>query len=205
MVRGGSKIMETKNIYVKLVEARVRFQESKIEKTGNNSFAKYKYFQLDDFIPAIDKINKELGLCTIFNLTDNEATLTMVNVDNPSEVIVFNAPSEKVEIKGATSVQNLGGEITYLKRYLYQNAYEITEPDLVEGVAQVNKTLLTPKTYAPKQPQKASEELIQEAMNLMGDDFNRVISFYKVSTPQELTQDQLNNSIKAYKRTHGGN
>lgn len=197
--------METKNIYVKLVEARVRFQESKIEKTGNNSFAKYKYFQLDDFIPAIDKINKELGLCTIFNLTDNEATLTMVNVDNPSEVIVFNAPSEKVEIKGATSVQNLGGEITYLKRYLYQNAYEITEPDLVEGVAQVDKTLLTPKTYAPKQPQKASEELIQEAMNLMGDDFNRVISFYKVSTPQELTQDQLNNSIKAYKRTHGGN
>lgn len=197
--------METKNIYVKLVEARVRFQESKIEKTGNNSFAKYKYFQLDDFIPTIDKINKELGLCTIFNLTDNEATLTMVNVDNPTEVIVFNAPSEKVEIKGATSVQNLGGEITYLKRYLYQNAYEITEPDLVEGVAQVDKTLLTPKTYAPKQPQKASEELIQEAMNLMGDDFNRVISFYKISTPQELTQDQLSNSIKAYKRTHGGN
>lgn len=192
--------MAEKNIYTKLVEARVKFQESKIEKTGCNSFAKYKYFQLDDFIPTIDKINKELGLCTIFNLKDNEATLTMVNVDNPQEVIVFNAPSEKVEIKGATSVQNLGGEITYLKRYLYQNAYEITEPDLVEGVAQENKTLLTPKNYIPKQSIGATPELISEAMALMGDEFKTVLNFYKIETPQELTQEQLSNSIRAYKR-----
>ena len=197
--------MAEKNIYTKLVEARVKFQESKIEKTGCNSFAKYKYFQLDDFIPTIDKINKELGLCTIFNLNDNEATLTMVNVENPQEMIVFNAPSEKVEIKGATSVQNLGGEITYLKRYLYQNAYEITEPDLVEGVAQTDKTLLTPKNYIPKQSIGATPELISEAMALMGDDFKTVLNFYKVETPQELSQEQLSNSIRAYKRRQAMN
>lgn len=192
--------MENKaqNIYQKLVQARVKFIETKVEKTGVNKFANYKYFQLDDFIPTLDKINLELGLVSIFNLDNDKAILTIVNVDNPTETLEFNIPSESVEIKGATKIQNLGGEITYLKRYLYQNAYEITEPDLVEGVAATNRDLQTAKAYAPKSS-KTKEELIAEAQALHVN-LDNTVKFYKVNSVDELTEKQIETSIINFKK-----
>lgn len=189
---------KTQNIYQKLIQARVKFIETKIEKTGINKFANYKYFQLDDFIPTLDKINLELGLVSIFNLDNDKATLTIVNVENPAETLEFNIPSEAVEIKGATKIQNLGGEITYLKRYLYQNAYEITEPDLVEGVASTNRDLQTAKAYAPK-ASKTKEELITEAQALHVN-LDNTVKFYKVNSIDELTEKQIETSIINFKK-----
>lgn len=189
---------KTQNIYQKLIQARVKFIETKIEKTGVNKFANYKYFQLDDFIPTLDKINLELGLVSIFNLDNDKATLTIVNVENPTETLEFNIPSESVEIKGATKIQNLGGEITYLKRYLYQNAYEITEPDLVEGVASTNRDLQQAKAYAPK-ASKTKEELIAEAQALHVN-LDNTVKFYKVNSIDELTEKQIETSIINFKK-----
>lgn len=186
------------NIYQKLVRARAKFIETKIEKTGNNTFAKYKYFQLDDFIPTIDKLNLEFGIITLFNLNNDMANLKVINVDNPAETIEFNVPSESVEIKGATKIQNLGGEITYLKRYLYQNAYEITEPDLVEGVAENNKTLQEAKAYKPK-ASKAREDLLKEA-NDLHINLENTMRFFKVNSIEELTNEQILTSIINFKK-----
>lgn len=192
------KMEKELNIYQKLVRARAKFIETKIEKTGNNTFAKYKYFQLDDFIPTIDKLNLEFGLITLFNLNNDMASLKVINVDNPTETIEFNVPSESVEIKGATKIQNLGGEITYLKRYLYQNAYEITEPDLVEGVAENNKALQEAKAYKPK-ASKAREDLLKEA-NDLHINLENTMRFFKVNSVEELSDEQILTSITNFKK-----
>lgn len=192
------KMEKELNIYQKLVRARAKFIETKIEKTGNNTFAKYKYFQLDDFIPTIDKLNLEFGLITLFNLNNDMASLKVVNVDNPTETIEFNVPSESVEIKGATRIQNLGGEITYLKRYLYQNAYEITEPDLVEGVAENNKALQEAKAYKPK-VSKTREDLLKEA-NDLHINLENTMRFFKVNSVDELSDEQILTSITNFKK-----
>ena len=192
------KMEKELNIYQKLVRARAKFIETKIEKTGNNTFAKYKYFQLDDFIPTIDKLNLEFGLITLFNLNNDMASLKVINVDNPTETIEFNVPSESVEIKGATKIQNLGGEITYLKRYLYQNAYEITEPDLVEGVAENNKALQEAKAYKPK-ASKAREDLLKEA-NDLHINLENTMRFFKVNSVEELSDEQIFTSITNFKK-----
>ena len=192
------KMEKELNIYQKLVRARAKFIETKIEKTGNNTFAKYKYFQLDDFIPTIDKLNLEFGLITLFNLNNDMASLKVINVDNPTETIEFNVPSESVEIKGATKIQNLGGEITYLKRYLYQNAYEITEPDLVEGVAENNKALQEAKAYKPK-ASKAREDLLKEA-NDLHINLENTMRFFKVNSIEELSDEQILTSITNFKK-----
>lgn len=192
------KMEKELNIYQKLVRARAKFIETKIEKTGNNTFAKYKYFQLDDFIPTIDKLNLEFGLITLFNLNNDMASLKVINVDNPTETIEFNVPSESVEIKGATKIQNLGGEITYLKRYLYQNAYEITEPDLVEGVAENNKALQEAKAYKPK-ASKAREDLLKEA-NDLHINLENTMRFFKVNSIEELSDEQILTSIINFKK-----
>lgn len=193
-----AKMEKELNIYQKLVRARAKFIETKIEKTGNNTFAKYKYFQLDDFIPTIDKLNLEFGLITLFNLNNDMASLKVINVDNPTETIEFNVPSESVEIKGATKIQNLGGEITYLKRYLYQNAYEITEPDLVEGVAENNKSLQEAKAYKPK-ASTTREDLLKEA-NDLHINLENTMRFFKVNSVDELSDEQILTSITNFKK-----
>jgi len=45
-------------VYTKLMEARLTLQNTALTKSGHNKFAGYKYFELGDFIPAIQKIFK---------------------------------------------------------------------------------------------------------------------------------------------------
>ena len=124
------------NIYVKLSKARVELQNSEIKKSGYNSFSKYKYFELQDFLPTINEIFNNLGLVAIFNLDEKRAKLTILNVEKIEESLTFYTPTAEADIKGAQAIQKLGGVHTYLKRYLYLNALEIAEHDAIDGLPQ---------------------------------------------------------------------
>ena len=52
------------NVYQKLNEARKMFHQTKLQKTGHNKFAGYKYFELGDFLPHIQKIFDDLATKT---------------------------------------------------------------------------------------------------------------------------------------------
>lgn len=134
------------NVYSKLQEARVLLQNKKLAKSGHNKFSNYDYFQLNDFIPALNEIFKELGLTSLFSIYEkvNEASgvitqlaeLVVVDVNDPTQKITFTSPTADATIKGAIPIQALGGVHTYMKRYLYLNALEIVEPDSVEAGVQ---------------------------------------------------------------------
>ncbi len=108
-------------------------QEKKLSKSGKNKFAGYEYFELQDFLPAVQTIFSDTGLCPVFRVFDDRATLTIVNIDNPDDYLVFNAPMADAELKGCHPVQNLGASISYLRRYLYVNALEIVEHDALDA------------------------------------------------------------------------
>ena len=44
------------NIYEKMQKAKVDLQKEDLKKTGENKFSNYKYYELGDFMPAINKI-----------------------------------------------------------------------------------------------------------------------------------------------------
>jgi len=44
------------NIYEKLQIMRCELQDMKLKKSGKNKFAGYEYFELQDFIPEINKL-----------------------------------------------------------------------------------------------------------------------------------------------------
>ena len=119
-------------IYEKLQQARVRLQEMKLTKSGKNAFAKYKYFELADFLPAVNKIFLELKLCSNFSIAENLATLQIIDFEDNSN-ITFTSPVETLDLKGCNKIQALGGVHTYLKRYLYVNALEIVESDMFDA------------------------------------------------------------------------
>lgn len=176
--RGGRKKMattakETKtanlNVYQKLLAARAKFLESDVQKTGKNMHLSFKYFELDDIVPTATRIFSEVGLIPIVNFTSDVATMTVVNTDNPEEVIPFVAPFNQIAPivsnagKQATNeMQALGSSITYMRRYLYMIALDICESDSFD--ANVGKPVTAPQSTptppaTPEQRQEVKQEL----------------------------------------------
>ena len=118
----------------KLQKARITLQEMKLKKSGENKYSGFKYYELADFLPQVNKIFYDLKLFSNFSMEMNEATLTVTDwEDNTSEE--FTTPVEELELKGCNKIQALGGVHTYLKRYLYLNALEIVENDMFDAKA----------------------------------------------------------------------
>lgn len=121
------------SVYKKLSDARIKLQQVKIKKSGHNKFAGYYYMQLEDFLPPIQEIFNELNLCGIVSYSEVEATLTIVDVENPMDRIVIHSPMSEAALKGCHAVQNLGAVQTYLRRYLWVAALEIVEHDAIDS------------------------------------------------------------------------
>lgn len=129
------------NIYQKLAEARVKLQDTDIKKSGMNTFAKFQYYELKDFLPYILKIFAELGLCSVVSFTSERATLTIINSEKPEEKIDFSSPmpplaleNKKGVIETNNLIQTIGALETYQRRYLYLSALEISENDIVDSL-----------------------------------------------------------------------
>lgn len=119
------------NVYTKLMQARIKLQSTALNKSGHNKFAGYKYFELGDFLPTIQNIFNELGLCGVVSYTQDLATLTITDgTDN----IVITSPMGSAALKGCHEVQNIGAVETYQRRYLWVTAMEIVEHDVLDAV-----------------------------------------------------------------------
>ncbi len=137
-------------IFWKLSAARIMLQEQPLTKSGANKFAGYKYFELGDFLPAIQRIFNEVGLVDVISFTADTATLTLYDSDN-GQSIVFTSPMGSANLKGCHEVQNIGAVETYQRRYLYVTALAIVEADSLDAVTG-NKDVEPPKK-AEKKPE----------------------------------------------------
>ena len=148
-------------VHQKLMKARIALQSKKMKKSGRNAFAKYDYFELADFLPTVQEIFAEIGLCGFVSFTDTTASLTIV--DDQGGSIVITSPMAKAELKGCHEVQNLGAAQTYLRRYLWVAAMEIVEHDALD----------------------ASEPMVQPAQISIE---NSIAALRKAKTVEEMTQ-----------------
>ena len=119
-------------VYSKLQKARVLLQEQPLKKSGFNSFAGFKYFELADFLPSINVIFDNLGLCSVFSISEGVATLRIFDSEFGG-VVYFRSPTAEAGAGKAPPIQALGSMHTYLRRYLMLNALEITEHDAVDA------------------------------------------------------------------------
>lgn len=124
--------MSEYQVYAKLQKARMMLQAAPLKKSGHNKFAGYQYFELGDFLPTINQIFYELGLCSTVSFTKDYADLRIVDTDNGGS-IVFTSPMADANLKGCHPIQNLGAVETYSRRYLYVTALEIVEHDALDA------------------------------------------------------------------------
>lgn len=132
------------------MEARIRLYNTKLKKTGLNKFAGYSYFELGDFLPDIQIIFNDIGLCGVVSYDASYATLSITDLDDGT-VIVISSPMAGAELKGVHPIQNLGAVETYQRRYLWMTALEIVEHDAIDSSPRSEE----PKAKAePKSPPK---------------------------------------------------
>jgi hypothetical protein len=120
-------------VYKKLIDVRNELQTMPLTKSGHNKFAGYKYFELGDFLPAIQGLFQKHGLCDVISFDQNIAVMNIYDVDDGS-FVTFTSPMGSANLKGCHEVQNIGAVETYQRRYLYVTALSIVEHDALDAV-----------------------------------------------------------------------
>jgi hypothetical protein len=148
----------TTNIFLKLARARAALRRKALTPTGKNDFLRFKYFELADFLPdALNAFDAE-GLTPVFSFDEKTAWLKIYDHIG-DEYITVSVPVAAAVLKGKdpSPIQEMGAQQTYLRRYLYMAAMEITEHDALAGelqkAAKPQKGAPAPKDEAKPQHQ----------------------------------------------------
>lgn len=166
----------TMNVYQKLLEARCRFLAEGIKKSGKNIKLQYKYFELDDIVPIATPIFQDLHLLPLTSFTNEMATLTLIDCDNPQDRILFTSPMKEIEAAVSSrtggeitnAIQRLGSVETYQRRYLYMIALDVVESDEMEANTGMETPAPAPAPKPPVAPEKR-EEIKKELTNAEGN------------------------------------
>lgn len=135
------------SVYKKLSDARAKFHNLELKKTGHNKFAGYYYFELADFIVPALQVFKECGLIGLVSFGKEMASLTIADLET-GEKLVIESPMSTAALKGCHEVQNLGAVETYIRRYLWVAALEIVEHDALDATTGKDKPIHKPTDNA---------------------------------------------------------
>ena len=205
------------NIYEKMQKAKVELQKKDLKKTGENKFSNYKYYELGDFMPAINEICLELKLFTQVNFNKENAVLTIINTEKTDEKLEYFSDMVKATLKGCNEIQALGGVQTYQRRYLYMNAFEISENDYyIDGQDNTeNQGQNTEKLpfdedkediQGSKLIDKLKKDLLDDAItknNLADEIVYKVLDSYGYSSTAEIEIKNYMNIVNDFKKITG--
>lgn len=150
-----------KNLYQKIILARREFLEANVKKTGDNSFVKFKYFELKDILPIALPICEKVGICPVVSFENENAVMRVYDTES-DKCVVITSPFTESPAKGMAPIQATGAVETYSRRYLWMSLLEIVENDVFESIqgSDDDKTG-KPKSSAKKAQKNESIESMQ--------------------------------------------
>lgn len=192
------------NIYEKLQIIRCQLQKEPLKKSGENTYAGYEYFELQDFLPRTNELMLENKITSIISFGIDMAVLTIIDIEKPEDKLLFTSPMSEATLKGCHAVQNLGAVQTYLRRYLYIAAFEIVENDNLDSITGKDKTAVTEdKKSNLSDAQVKRAYAIATSVNISNEDVKKwIMSKYKKTSMSDLSKkeyDELVSSLEAKK------
>jgi hypothetical protein len=181
------------NAHQRLSLARQLFHAIKLEKSGKNTFAGYSYFELGDFLVPALEVFQEVGLIGTVSFTSDLATLTIANLDDPSNVVVLTSPMGSAALKGCHEVQNIGAVETYQRRYLWITALEIVEHDALD--ATTGKA--APEKASNGKVSEAQFRDLQSAVDAYGADLARFCRYFQVPSLKDIPSSRFEEAMNA--------
>lgn len=180
--------------------ARTKLQGKKLNKSGYNKHSNFYYYELRDFLPAVNEIFLELGLYSEFNLYPDKAILTIYCYGSDINDIystMFSMPIvEAKDMQMLRGMQALGGITTYAKRYLYQNALEIAENDLIDSdsndAKRSVKSVKSVKSVDNVQCSVSKEDMIKDIVKMCdGKDLEQYLKMRKVDSLEKVGEGEI--------------
>ena len=187
-------------VYKKLIIARNQLAFVELNKSGHNKFAGYKYFELGDFLPAIQEIFEKVGLVDVISFTAEVATMTIFDVEDGSSII-FTSPMGSANLKGCHEVQNIGAVETYQRRYLYTTAMAIVESDALDATTSKEEPKPPKIDAVGCTPQQISsiDALIEQTQS----DVAKICAYFKKPSIALLDRVQANQAIEMLQKKLG--
>lgn len=192
------------NLNESISKIRVELQNTKIKKSGKNSHAGFGYYELSDFLPKLNELMLKEGLNDIFTIENEEAKLILIKGEEKQEYKIpfriFETPITKSGNPMMQDIQYLGALNTYYKRYLYLNAFGITDGEVIDSLN--NEVLVKKEKKGEATPydfMSDKEKLLNEPVHIGQLQFiekwiaegkikeDKVLATYKVEKLEDLT------------------
>jgi len=177
-------------VHKKINEARIAFHALPLKKSGHNTFAGYKYFELSDFVIPALRIFNDVGLCAIISFSETTASMHIVDVEDGSQVIIH-SPMGSANLKVCHEIQNIGACETYSTRYLWTAALCIVEHDALD--ATTGKSEPAPQVKFISKDQFA---FLEELVFRTETDLALLCKHYKINALNELQESRFD-AVKA--------
>jgi hypothetical protein len=120
------------HIYDKLDKARESVRSTSRQKT--TSGGKFKYFTPEEVEAIVAEVCTEQRILPVCNLKRNEHGLfqemTLVNLDDLKDTIVFTLATHVGAVMNANDTQNMGSTDTYSERYIKMKVFQIKDNNL---------------------------------------------------------------------------
>lgn len=191
-----------------IIKIRVELQKAKLKKSGKNKYAGFQYFELSDFLPKLNELMNKEKINDIFSIENEEAKLILIKgeekqeykmpfkiFETPISTKVDNKTGEVKKIKSMQDIQYLGALNTYYKRYLYINAFGITDGEIIDGM---NNDEIDSSEKKPTKKeiliQKSQIEILQK--NYVGENMDKLLKVNGLEKLEDMTMLKASELIK---------
>ena len=151
------------SIYKRHAKINCELLGKKIQKTGYNKHKKFYYYELEDMIPPVYAECFNENIDVDFPFCEDVAILKLVDMDNPKEYLTYRLRMPEI-IAGTKNtnnqvIQDVGADITYLKRYLLKLAFPcFMDKDVIDmGIDDDSSAKNTNESSAKKEEKKVAD------------------------------------------------
>ena len=178
-------------IYKKISDAIDIIKKSDLKKAGYNDYSKYAYYTPEQVNKLVYDACKEVKLFIKFDLFRNEfgmfGQLSVISLDNPNEYVNYNMSTDIPQITATNITQQLGGSMTYTKRYMLMNIFDIVDNTLDFDTPQ------KPQKKETKKHKLSAPQFVKTLNSKDAAQVRNVIKQFELTTAQA---NKLNNLIK---------
>lgn len=188
-----------KSLNQSIISIRVSLQNAKLKKSGKNKFAGFDYFELSDFLPKLNELMESEDVNDRYYIKDGYAVLELVKgeevntytmpfvlFETPVNIKVDSNTGETREVKTMQDIQYLGALNTYYKRYLYLNAFGITDGEVIDSMDNGNLGKAEPKA----EPRATEKQLEMVAKLYKAEEMPKIYEWAKTDDIRNLTVSQ---------------
>lgn len=189
------------NLNESIINIRVELQNSNLKMSGKNTHAGFTYFELADFLPKLNELMLKYSVNDQLTIGKEYAELTLLKGDEKQTYTIpffmFDVPLTKTGLPMMQQIQYLGALNTYCKRYLYLNAFGITDGEVIDALNQ--SEIIPPKQEIKEYISKEQATGLNKYAIEQGQDIKKVLEFFKVDGLLKLTSKQYNFAMSKIK------